>query len=278
MRTVLSHQLRLFFENSINQENKKKEAIDMIENFWTSVLEWEVPRFYPFLGFYAALPIFMYWLSCSVCYWGGLDSIKNIKNPKNNVTVNQTVIRVIQIHVLQSVGLYLQEVNGWWSPPFFQPKLHEMRLVYLVAGPLVMDTVEYFSHRLFHAVPWLYRHVHKTHHKLKTSWSFGALYNSFPDAVTVGLALNLTYLVCLGYSVAEFSWVISVSNVFTVLDHVDYFDNVEWLGKKNHHRHHHEINVQKNFQQPFFTFWDTWLGTKLQQETMRSKTHGDGSS
>lgn len=44
------------------------------------------------------------------------------------------------------------------------------------AAMLVMDAWQYSFHRVFHEVPWLYKHVHFWHHTISIPYSYGALY------------------------------------------------------------------------------------------------------
>jgi sterol desaturase/sphingolipid hydroxylase (fatty acid hydroxylase superfamily) len=41
----------------------------------------------------------------------------------------------------------------------------------------ILDTHQYFLHRLFHQNKFLYKHVHSHHHRLYVTYAFGALYN-----------------------------------------------------------------------------------------------------
>lgn len=42
---------------------------------------------------------------------------------------------------------------------------------------VIMDTHQYFLHRLFHLNKTLYKHIHSHHHRLYVPYAFGALYN-----------------------------------------------------------------------------------------------------
>lgn len=202
------------------------------------------------------LPVISYWTVCVGCYYGGLDSTENIINPKNTVTLPQTIKRVIYLHILQIVTLL--PIEWGWIPGHI---IYGWRWHYILLGFFLMDTVQYFSHRLNHAIPWLYAYSHKIHHEMKTTWSFGALYNSYSDALLVGSLLSISFFWIFHFTLEEFSYIVTISNIATIIDHVDYFDHKNWFGRKGYHRHHHETNVQSNFQQPFFTFWDKWLGS-----------------
>lgn len=207
--------------------------------------------------FFTFLPLVVYWTTSLACWFGGADSRENAYHPNNTVTPWQAARRVLTLHALQVTATLPSE---WGMVAYVEP--FGCRWYYLLGGVLLMDTVQYFSHRLFHEVPWLYGQVHKTHHEIKAPWGFAALYNSYPDALLVGASLHAAFFVVGGFTVEEFSYVVSAANVMTVLDHVDYFDRVSWFGKPRHHRIHHEVNSHTNFQQPFFTFWDRWLGTQ----------------
>lgn len=41
----------------------------------------------------------------------------------------------------------------------------------------VLDTVQYFIHRGFHVIPFLYKHVHSVHHRIYVPYAYGAQYN-----------------------------------------------------------------------------------------------------
>lgn len=206
--------------------------------------------------FWSVLPVAVYWTVCVGCYLTGLDTEANMRNSKNQVSVRQTINRVATLHVLQIIVTLPSEMGLTGEP------IHDFRPRYILLGMLLLDTAEYFCHRLYHTHPLLYRHVHKTHHELKTPWSFGALYNSYVEAVITGACVSLIMRLC-NLSVAETSCVYTLGNVATIMDHVAYFDiKFSLFGKGAYHRYHHEVDVHKNFQQPFFTFWDTLLNTK----------------
>lgn len=215
------------------------------------------------VGFLTVVPIVTFWVGCSLCYFGGLDSEKNIHNPKNQVTLKGTLKRMVSLHVLQFASLY--PLEAMWSSCPIKVEVYGFRWVYFLGGIFVLDTLQYMSHRLYHEVPWLYRHVHKTHHEIKSPWSFGALYNSYPDAILTGALMTVVFLVFLGYTLEEYSWVLTLGTVATIIDHVDYFDHLDIFGKREHHRRHHEVNINCNYSQPFFTFWDKVLGTEYRE-------------
>jgi sterol desaturase/sphingolipid hydroxylase (fatty acid hydroxylase superfamily) len=57
-----------------------------------------------------------------------------------------------------------------------QPSLAVQAAQVLIAM-VVMDTWQYFIHRLMHVNKFLYKHIHSQHHRLVVPYGFGALYN-----------------------------------------------------------------------------------------------------
>lgn len=206
------------------------------------------------------LPIAVYWLACGGLYLCSADPPESVKNVKNSVSFRATVIRVAQLHALQFLTTLPLEYG--WVPIASVDRLSWWMVL---TGMFWLDTIEYFVHRLYHSVPFLYRHIHKTHHEMVCPWSVGALYNSFGEALLTSTFISMWFFQVTQYSLLEFAILSSLGNLATIVDHCHFFDSPEndWWKKKGHHRKHHETNQQGNFQQPFFDCWDRWLGTKV---------------
>lgn len=211
--------------------------------------------------FYSLLPAVTYWTVCSVFYALGLDSQKNIENKKNGVTFSQAIKRVAFFHVSQSVVLFAVENN--FIPISMGTNSEEVRWYYIVFGIFWMDTIQYFTHRLFHEVPYFYKTWHKGHHDIKMTWSFAAVYNSHLEANISGANIFVTFYFW-NFNMAEFAIVTSLSYVAAIMDHTEAFRH-RW-DKGDFHQIHHETDIRSNYQQPFFTFWDDWLGTRHQKK------------
>ena len=206
------------------------------------------------------LPIFTFWTVSFFLYFGGFDSVANMQNPKNSVTVRQTLFRMVQLQFLQIVTTLPVE---WGFVPI-PAEVYGFRCWYFLGGIFLLDTIEFFVHYAYHANPWLYRHFHKTHHEMKTSFSFGALYNSIPEALLTGGIIGFLFLHVFQFTLQEFSYVTTLGTILTCIDHCEYFDHVYWLGRREFHKKHHESG-QGNYQQPFFTFWDVLLRTNIKK-------------
>jgi len=130
----------------------------------------------------------------------------------------------------------------------------ELRILYILLGIWWIDTIEYFTHRLFHTNKYLYKNFHKVHHYLHDTYHFAALYNNAFEATLTGSML-FGGIYMLGISYKEYIIVTMLANVATVIDHtyINYKNKFHYL----HHSQYHNYN----FQQPFFTYYDRLLGT-----------------
>ncbi|OAQ27522.1 hypothetical protein K457DRAFT_139451 [Linnemannia elongata AG-77] len=135
-----------------------------------------------------------------------------------------------------------------------------------------LDTWQYFLHRLFHNVPYLYKHFHSRHHRLYVTYSFGALYNHpfegfLMDSVGASLAFLLSGMGNRGALVF-----FSFSTLKTVDDHCGYnlpfnpLQTLFWNNADYHDIHHQNFGIKSNFSQPFGTIWDHVLGTHMSRE------------
>ncbi|RIB18605.1 fatty acid hydroxylase superfamily-domain-containing protein [Gigaspora rosea] len=133
----------------------------------------------------------------------------------------------------------------------------------------LLDTWQYFMHRLFHQSAFLYRHIHSRHHRLYAPYAFGALYNHpiegfLFDSLGAVIAFTLS-----GLSVKGAIVFFAFSTFKTVDDHSGYdipFNPIQRIFGNNaiyHDIHHQTYGLKKNFSQPFFTFWDRIFGTYL---------------
>ncbi|CAO3658872.1 unnamed protein product [Umbelopsis ramanniana] len=132
----------------------------------------------------------------------------------------------------------------------------------------VLDTHQYFLHRLFHQNKFLYKHVHSHHHRLYVTYAFGALYNHpvegfLLDSVGATLAFSVS-----GMSPRMGLVFFTFATLKTVDDHCGYafpWDPLQLLFGNNvvyHDIHHQQFGIKTNYSQPFFMCWDKWLGSK----------------
>lgn len=160
--------------------------------------------------------------------------------------------------------------------PTFAPwELQLARFIYTIGIPvlqfgiaiLILDTWQYWLHRVFHQNKWLYVTLHSRHHRLYVPYAYGALYNHpvegfFMDTLGAGCAYLITGMTC-RQSMLFFTG----STIKTVDDHCGYslpFDPLQLITSNNasyHDIHHQSWGIKTNFSQPFFIFWDRLCDT-----------------
>jgi fatty acid hydroxylase domain-containing protein 2 len=123
---------------------------------------------------------------------------------------------------------------------------------------VVEDTLFYWTHRLFHTSPFLYKHVHKIHHKFTQPIAISAecahpveylFGNVLPFAAPVLL------LRCHGFTALVWT-VVRISE--TMFAHCGY-ELPFFPGKQAFHDQHHEYSTG-NYS-TFFHWWDVMMGT-----------------
>jgi len=191
-------------------------------------------------------PIVTFWFVSTLFYTLSLD--KFTKN--NQYQLADAIISMLILNVPQVISTLITELY----PPSFI-KIEGFRLFYLFFGIFVIDTLEYFMHRIYHST-FLYKY-HKVHHEIIDPFSFAAFYNSYSEAIITSSIIFITMLGPLGFTLEEFTYVYCLAIVATIMDHCDWFYKY-----KNHHLIHHKVCVHANYQQPFFDYWDRILKTK----------------
>lgn len=108
---------------------------------------------------------------------------------------------------------------------------------------------------------------HSRHHRLYVPYAYGALYNHpFEGFLLDTLGTGLAYLAT-GMTIRQSMWFFTGSTIKTVDDHCGYalpLDPLQFITSNNasyHDIHHQSWGIKTNFSQPFFTFWDRFLGT-----------------
>jgi len=189
-------------------------------------------------------------------------------------------------------GLYPDLVQVVWSSgeghaaPAFAPwELVAAKIVHHALVPAfqffvaiaVVDTWQYFLHRAMHMNKWLYTTFHSRHHRLYVPYAYGALYNHPVEGFLLDtLGTGVAYLIS-GMTVRQSMIFFTASTIKTVDDHCGYsfpWDPLQHITSNNagyHDIHHQLAGIKSNFSQPFFTFWDTLLGTKWTGGSLKSK-------
>lgn len=212
---------------------------------------------------------------------------------RNKVTLHEVVRDVILQHVIQTfVGLVVfyfdptpmtgyEYYTMWQLKHHYLPKFVPDLVVYygymygwsllrLCIAITIIDTWQFWLHRLMHVNKTLYRRFHSRHHRLYVPYAFGALYNDpfegfLLDTLGTGVASLTT-----GLSPRESIILYTFATLKTVDDHCGYklpWDIFQIIFPNNsvYHDIHHQIwGIKNNFSQPFFTFWDTFNKTRYE--------------
>jgi len=127
-----------------------------------------------------------------------------------------------------------------------------LRASHVLLGMLVIDTAEYWSHRLLHTRA-LFDRLHWVHHSVGVPHPTVSFANHFLEIVFTTPPILLGMLAC-GCSYREYVVSTALAFVATIADHVA-------ADPRAFHVMHHCGNKRRNLQQPFFTFWDHACGT-----------------
>ncbi|KAK8947567.1 Sphinganine C(4)-monooxygenase 1 [Platanthera guangdongensis] len=227
-------------------------------------MDFSVPSPDDLLGTF--VPIAVYWIySGFYVMLGDLTTQYRLhtkaEEDKKNVVSKTSVVKgvLVQQAFQISVSLLL----------FTAPSSPTVILLQFMVAMVVMDTWQYFMHRLMHVNKFLYRHIHSKHHTLVVPYAFGALYNHPLEGLildTVGGALS--FLVS-GMTPRTAIFFFSFATMKTVDDHCGLWlpGNILHLLFNNnsayHDIHHQLYGTKYNFSQPFFITWDKILGTHM---------------
>ncbi|KAF8952414.1 sphingosine hydroxylase [Flammula alnicola] len=155
----------------------------------------------------------------------------------------------------------------WWAIPGFQ----------LLAAMFIIDTWQYFLHRLMHVNKFLYKQFHSWHHRLYVPYAFGSLYNHPVEGFLLDSLGALVAEWSTGMSTRQAMLLFTFSTLKTVDDHCGYslpWDPLQMLTGNNadyHDIHHQVIGIKSNFAQPFFVHWDTLLGTRMTRQDINHR-------
>jgi sphinganine C4-monooxygenase len=199
------------------------------------------------------LPIIIYWSFCLFIYLFGLDNDTEI----NNISKSHVIKQVLSLHFLQIItqiiNLYININNSYQTVS----DIYTFRFLYIIFGIFLIDTIQYFIHRIQH-IKFIYIRTHKKHHELIIPWSFGAVYNSIGESIIVGLIILLFFQKIFDFSLLEFNIVNTLAYIATILQHTSLN-----ISHSKYHLIHHKLNYKYNFQQPFFSYWDRLFGTYM---------------
>ncbi|MBO6849513.1 MAG: sterol desaturase family protein [Marinobacter sp.] len=185
--------------------------------------------------------------------------------PNNLLIVVLDTLAVRLVFPVAAVGIALMTAENGWG------LLNLMSLpgwLAVIIAVLVLDAAIYFQHRLFHAVPWLWR-LHRMHHAdLEFDVTTGLRFH--PIEILLSMAIKLTVVLALGapaLAVVIFEVLLNATSMFN-------HGNVRlplWLDRylrlfvvtPDMHRVHHSVIVRETDSNFGFNlpWWDRLFGT-----------------
>ena len=170
------------------------------------------------------------------------------------------LVLIVPCAVILGMELSAAELLGGFGPLARQPT--PLIVVELL---LFMDLLWYWTHRLFHRVPWLWR-FHAIHHSATTiRWSTTGRVHAVNEIINYVVTIVACFLV--GFPIGVVLPLVPVMVVYAVSAHTQWNPS---LGPLRHvfagprfHRWHHTLQHEggnKNFAN-VFSFWDRLFGT-----------------
>lgn len=110
----------------------------------------------------------------------------------------------------------------------------------------IIDTWQYFLHRLMHVNKFLYKQFHSWHHRLYVPYAFGSLYNHPLEGFLLDTLGAVIAEWAMGLSTRQAMLLFSVSSFKTVDDHCGYnfpWDPLQMFTRNNadYHDIHHQV-------------------------------------
>ncbi|TPX63810.1 hypothetical protein SpCBS45565_g06331 [Spizellomyces sp. 'palustris'] len=233
------------------------------------------------------VPVACYWIYSTLLYvlsWLHITSVELHRiptdqkmRPPNRITVRHVIQKVAIQHIIQCIVAYSLAVGTRPADMATRPIEHPLLLVAKICvAAVLLDSYQYWMHRWMHTNRFLYRHFHSVHHELTVLYAYGALYNHPLEGFimdTVGSGVPSLILDMHPWTSTIF---FSLATLKTVDDHCGYalpWDPFQRFFRNNavyHDIHHWGKGRMYNFSQPFFTFWDVWMGTDYEVEMKKT--------
>lgn len=144
---------------------------------------------------------------------------------------------------------------------------------------ILQDTGFYFCHRFFHQ-PWLFRWVHRGHHRSQSPTPWTSFAFDLPEAVMQAL-LIIGIVFVVPVHIGTLLAALVTMTLWSVFNHLGFslFPDsgvsqwlAQWLiGPQHHMIHHRRYSLHYGL---YFTFWDRLLGTQI--EASKPKTQRSG--
>ena len=189
--------------------------------------------------------------------------------PGNLLIVLLDTLLVRMVFPFAAIGVALMSVEGGWG--LFN-WLTLPNWVAVLMSIVVLDLTVYFQHRLFHAIPWLWR-LHRMHHAdLEFDVTTGLRFH--PLEILISMGIKLTVVAVLGapaLAVLIFEVVLNSTSMFNhgnvhLPAMIDRWVRQVIVTPDMHRVHHSILRRETNSNFGFnLSWWDRLFGTYIDQ-------------
>ncbi len=208
-------------------------------------------------------------------YKGQLIFRKEWQTDMVHFAVNHFIVGL----ALLTVNFAIHRLFGWMASDTVQATVQAIPFFpQLLLAVLAADFVQYWTHRSYHEIPFLWR-FHAVHHSAKTmDWLAGSRQHMFELIVTRVGVLGILYV--LGFDKTVMDWYIVIVGFQAVFNHANV--HLPWGPLKYiivtpdfHHWHHSsdDVAIDKNYA-AHYAFLDRLFGTAIKGQTGFPEKYG----
>uniref|UniRef100_J3L2J1 aldehyde oxygenase (deformylating) n=1 Tax=Oryza brachyantha TaxID=4533 RepID=J3L2J1_ORYBR len=130
---------------------------------------------------------------------------------------------------------------------------------------VVLDTWQYFMHRLMHASPYMYQRFHSRHHRVVAPYAF------LTETLSGAAAFLASGMAAAFFALATVKGIDDHCGLMLPWNplHAAFGNNTAY-----HDVHHQRGGGRRNLSQPFFVVWDRLLGTHAGYVVLATKDGG----
>lgn len=161
------------------------------------------------------------------------------------------------IFILMSMAFFLSYCSGFLFQKGWLPNIQKI-IFYL----FIIDTLDYWTHRIIHRTPILKEIIHLKHHDAIDLIPLDAFYQSLYDYVIyVFYIIFLPILMGINIPEAIIIYSIALSHSIYIHSEEEYEYFLPGFVNATFHKHHHQIG-RGNYS-IFFSTWDDYMKTRI---------------